>query len=134
MSTHLILAHFPLVLFVLAAAADLFGAFTDAPAVRRAAGMLIVLGAVAVLLSFLTGEGALSRLLLREAPDPARLEAHTQWAVAGVWLLGGAGVLRALWRAETHGVRGWINLGVAVLAAVLVVFVTLSGTAIAHGW
>lgn len=133
MPIHLFLAHFPVVLFVVGAGIDAAGAAVGDGARRRLGGQLLIAGALAALLVFFTGQGALSALLMRERPSPELLEAHTQWGGAGVWALVGAGALRAAWRNQLGGTRGWINLAVALAAAALCIAITLSGSAIQHG-
>lgn len=133
MPVHLFLAHFPVVLFLLGAGLDLAGVMAGSAERRRQAGHLLVLGALAALLVFFTGQDALASLLMRERPDPDVLDVHTQWGGAGVWALVGAGALRAAWRTQLAGPRGWINLGSAVAAAALAIAITLSGSAIQHG-
>lgn len=135
MSAHLFIVHFPVALLLSGAAADAIGVAAGRPSLRRHAGALLVLGALAALLAFLTGQGAMSSALLRGTPDAAamqRLEVHSQWGAVGVWLLAGAGVLRALWRERLQGVRGWVCLAAALGSAALVTAISLSGTAIAH--
>lgn len=133
MPAHLFLAHFPLALLVVGAAADAVGVAVGSMPVRRWAGVLLMLGAAAALLAFLTGSGALSDLLGRVPPGHPRIEAHTQWGGAGIWLLVGTGMLRAVWREHLSGPRGWVCLAAALVSALLVVAVSLSGTAISHG-
>lgn len=133
MPAHLLLSHFPIALLVVGAALDLAALLMGRPALRRAAGVLLILGAVTAFAAFLTGQGALMRALGGDPPDPARVEIHTRWGGAGVWLVAGAGVLRALWRERLTGVQGWVNLAAALAAAAVVVAISLTGTAIRHG-
>lgn len=133
MPAHLLIVHFPIALVVVGAMVDAVGTLAGRREVRRWGGTLLMLGAAAALLAFWTGQGALDRLgggaSLHASPT---LEAHTQWGGAGVWPLAAAGMLRAAWRSRLDGPYGWANLAVAVLAAALVVAITLSGTAIRH--
>jgi uncharacterized membrane protein len=133
MARHLFLAHFPIALLVLGAAADLYGAALSSAPARRWAGTLLMAGAVGALLAFLTGQGALPDALTRTPPPYARVEAHTQWGGAGVWLLVGAGALRLAWRRRLSGLHGWALLVAAVGSAALVIAIAATGTAIAHG-
>lgn len=133
MPAHLILIHFPVALLVTGAAADLAGAATGRAGLRRGAGWLLLLGALAALLAFFTGQGALQAALGRVSPADTRLEAHTQWGAVGTWALVGAGFLRAVWRDRLSGVHGWVTLAAGVLSALLAVAITLSGHAISHG-
>ena len=132
MPVHLFVVHFPIALVVSAAVTELAGLALARPGVRRAAGLLLVAGAVAAFLSFFTGGGALTALQAAGMQSPAA-EAHSQWGGAGVWGVCGAGVLRLLWRERLDGPYGWANLAVALAAAALVVAITASGLAIRHG-
>lgn len=133
MTAHLFIAHFPVALITVGAAADVLGAATRREGLRRAAGWLLVLGAAAALLAFFTGQGAYGAALSRVDPGSPRLEAHTQWGGAGVWALAAAGGLRLAWRERLEGAPGWITLALAVVSAALVIAISLSGTAISHG-
>ncbi|HEU0053467.1 MAG TPA: DUF2231 domain-containing protein, partial [Longimicrobium sp.] len=84
---HLWLAHFPVALLLVGAAADAAGAALRDPRVRRFATVLLVLGAALAVAAFLAGQGALFRVQGRLAPGDPRLDAHTQWGGAGVWAL-----------------------------------------------
>ena len=131
MPLHLLLVHFPVALLVVGAAADLIGAVLRNEGVRRWAGVLLILGAAASVPAMLTGQGAASVLPF----DPQvyqRMEVHSQWGGAGLWLLVGAGGLRAAWRGRLQGIHGWISLALAVLSAVLVLAIASSGSAISH--
>lgn len=132
MPVHLLLSHFPIVLFVLGATLDVVGALTGRPPARRAAGWMLILGAGLAFAAFLTGQGALMRALGANPPDPTAVEMHTRWGGAGVWVLAIAGVTRALWRERFTGVHGWVNVLVALVGAGLVVAITVTGTAIRH--
>jgi len=131
--THLFVAHAPFVLILTGAAIDLFGALTRSDERRRWAGTLLILGSAAALLAFFTGSAALVHAFSRPQADHGAIEAHSQWAGAGVWLLVIAGGLRAAWRFHVRGLYGWINLALAVLSGLLVVGITISGIRIAHG-
>lgn len=134
MPAHLFLIHFPVALVVVGAMLDVIGALGGRPDARRWGGAFLIMGAAAALLAFWTGQAALDHLA-GGAPllgSPV-VEAHTQWGGAGVWPLAGAGMLRAAWRSRLDGLHGWVNLAAAVVAALLVVAITLSGTAIRHG-
>lgn len=133
MPLHLFVSHFPIALITSAAVADVVGTLSGSRDLRRAAGVLLIAGAVAAFVTFVTGQGALSYLLAVARPDAEIVERHTQWGGAGVWGLCGAGALRAAWAARLEGTFGWINLLVAVAAAALVVAIGTTGTAIMHG-
>lgn len=135
MPAHLFVAHFPVALLVVGAAADVWGLVLQRPAVRRWAGVLLVLGGLAALLALVTGQGALDAALPRlgvvgEGAD--RVEVHTRWGGAGLWVLVGAAALRAVWRDRLEGPRGWLLAAVAVASAAVVVGITVSGTLISH--
>lgn len=51
MPLHLFVAHFPVVLFLVGAGADLLGAAMGSASTRRAAGALLILGGVLALLA-----------------------------------------------------------------------------------
>jgi uncharacterized membrane protein len=133
---HLWVAHFPVALIVTGAAADVAGALLGRTGPRRWAGTLLVLGGIAALLAMLTGTGALEAALPRLGVVGAgaeRVEAHAQWGGAGVWVLAGAAALRAAWRNRLDGWHGWALAGAAAVSAALVLAVSASGSAIAHG-
>jgi uncharacterized membrane protein len=131
--THLWIAHAPLVLIVLGAAADLTGAATGQQQWRRWATPLLLFGAAAALAAFATGQGAAAHAFARQPPQFARIDVHAQLGGAAVWVLVVMGGLRAAWRRHLSGPSGWINLAAALVAAVLVIVITYSGLAIAHG-
>ena len=133
MTVHVWLAHFPVALIVVGAAADVVGAATGRQGLRKGAGALLMLGAAAALLTFLTGQGALMAAGARIGAANPHVEAHTQWGGAGVWPLVVLGFLRAAWRNRFDGVYGWALVAAAVASAVLVVAIVASGLAIAHG-
>src|SRR5690606_31052651 len=54
---HLFIVHFPVALVLVGAAVDLVGVATASPPTRRWGGILVMLGAVAALLAFWTGQG-----------------------------------------------------------------------------
>ena len=133
MPAHLFLAHFPVALILVGAAADAAGATLRDERLRRFAGALLLLGAGFALLSFFTGQNALSLALMRVGPADERVGLHTQWGGAGVWGLAAAAVLRGFWMKRLDGWRGWAALAAALASAALVVAITLTGSAIAHG-
>lgn len=133
MNPHLLLAHFPVALVLLGAAADLGGALAGRAHVRAFAGVLLIAGGCFALLAFLTGGGALADAALRVPPGDPRLEAHPQWGAVGTWLLVGGAVLRAAWRRSLAGWRGWLLLGAALASAAVVAGIAATGHAIAHG-
>lgn len=119
-------------LLLTGAAADLLGVINRSEGMRRAAGVLLILGGAGALLAFFTGQGALSAALSRIDPGSPRLEAHTQWGAVGVWVLMALAALRVLWRRRLVGVHGWLALGAALASAALVTAIAISGSAIAH--
>jgi uncharacterized membrane protein len=130
---HLFVAHTPLVLVVLGAVVDLVGAATGQDAWRRWATPLLIIGAAAAVVAFATGQGAAAHAFARPSPQFARIDVHAQLGGAAVWVLVIMGGLRAIWRNRLHGLHGWINLAASALAAALVIAITYSGLAIAHG-
>jgi uncharacterized membrane protein len=130
---HLFVAHLPFALILVGAGVDLWGALARNPERRRWGGFLLMLGAFGALLAFFTGQGAIAYSFGRARPDFAAVEAHTQWAGAAVWPIVIAGGLRVAWRRRLDGVHGWITLAAGLLSALLIVGITMSGLAIAHG-
>ncbi len=65
--------------------------------------------------------------------DLVRMETHQQWGSVGAWALLLIALLRALWRRRLDGGHGWLNLGLAVLAVVVVIGATVTGTLVRHG-
>lgn len=131
MTAHHWIVHFPVALLLAGATADLAGALVRDPAPRRWATPLLVLGAAAALLAFLTGQGALLMMPGGEAAGPA-LEAHTQWGGSGIWPIAAAGGLRLAWRRRLEGPHGWALLGVALVSALVAVLISSSGMGLAH--
>jgi uncharacterized membrane protein len=130
---HLYVAHAPLVLIVLGAVVDLLGVLTGKEQWRRWATPVLVIGAGAAVAAFATGQGAVAHAFARPSPRFAEIDVHAQLGGAAVWLLVVMGAVRVVWRRHTVGLYGWINLAAAVLAAMLVLFLTSTGLAIAHG-
>lgn len=133
MPAHLYLAHFPVALVTLGAAADLAGVVMRDPRLRRFGGALIMLGALVAFFTFLTGQNALALALVRVHPGNPAIETHTQWGGAGVWVIVIAGVLRALWRDRLEGPYGWATLAAGLAAAAVVTALAVTGAAISHG-
>lgn len=132
MPLHLLISHFPIALLVVGAAVDVWGAIAGSESARRTGGGLLMGGSLAAVLAFLTGGDALAQLMARSPAGGPAVDAHVQWGGAGVWLLAGAGMIRALWRDRTRSPYSWITLAAGVASAVLVVVISLSGTALAH--
>jgi uncharacterized membrane protein len=132
MPLHLFIVHFPLALVLVGAVADAIGAVSGAERVRSWAGALLMLGAFAAVVAFLTGAGATSVALSRPQPEYQLVATHSQWGGAAIWPIAAAGLLRGLWRNRLQGIRGWVNLAAAVLSAVLVYMISATGVAISH--
>jgi uncharacterized membrane protein len=132
MPLHLFIAHFPLALILVGAVADAIGVVSGIERIRSWAGALLMLGAFAALLAFLTGAGATSIALSRPRPEYQLVATHSQWGGAAIWPIVGAGLLRGLWRNRLQGIRGWVNLAAAILSAVLVFLISATGVAISH--
>jgi uncharacterized membrane protein len=130
---HLFIIHFPIAFIVLGAFLDLTGVALDDRALRIRGGQLLLLGAAASFLAFATGEGAKLMVLSVATISLPALENHQQWGSVGTWGLVGAALLRTLWRNRLAGLHGWLNLAIISAAAVLVIFMTISGTMIRHG-
>jgi uncharacterized membrane protein len=131
--THLFVAHAPITLILVGAGVDVLGALRGDEQQRRWGGVLLMLGAAAALLAFFTGQGAVPYAFARPQPNYAQIDAHTQWAGAAVWLLAIGGGLRAVWRHHLRGLYGWINLAIGLVSGLLIIGITYSGLAIAHG-
>lgn len=133
MAAHLYVAHLPYALILVGAGLDALGVATASEPRRRWAGHLLILGASLALAAFATGQAAVPYSLARPQANAAAIEAHSLWGGTGVWLLAIAGGLRAAWRHHLHGARGWANLALGVGSGLLIVAITRSGLAIAHG-
>jgi uncharacterized membrane protein len=123
----------PFTLILAGTLIDVVGVARQDEVQRRWGGVLLMLGAALALTAFFTGQGAVPVAFARPQPNFAAIEAHTQWGGAGVWLIAIGGGLRAAWRHRLYGTYGWINLGLAVVSSLLIVAITYSGLAIAHG-
>jgi uncharacterized membrane protein len=130
---HLYVAHAPYTLILLGAGLDLFGVVTGREPHRQWAGVLLMLGALGAFVAFFTGQAAVPYALARGQAVYPLVEVHSQWGGAGVWVLVVCGGLRAAWRHRVQGPYGWANLGTALISAALIVAITRSGFAIAHG-
>lgn len=130
---HAFLAHFPVALVVTGAAGDALGAILGRQGLRRAAGALLVLGAAAAVLTFFTGDVASFATPRHLGTDHPLAEAHTQWAVSGLWPIAGGGALRLAWRERLDGWHGGLLLAIALASAALVIAIALSGAALAYG-
>jgi uncharacterized membrane protein len=133
MPPHLFVIHFPVALVLAGALVDLVGVALGDRSVRMWGGRLLIAGGVATLVAFATGEGAKLAGMGSGMMDLARLEIHQQWGSVGAWAVALASLLRGLWRTRLTGSYGWINLGAALGAAVIVVAITVTGTLIRHG-
>jgi uncharacterized membrane protein len=133
MPLHIFLAHFPFALILVGAAADTIGTVLQKERIRVWAGSALMLGSFFAVLAFLTGQRAMSYVLSQPQPPYQLVADHSQWGGAGLWVLVGAGVLRGLWRRRLTGLHGWGLLALAILSAVLIVFISATGTAITHG-
>ena len=133
MTAHLFIIHFPVTLLLIGALADLAGLGLADRALRMRAGQLIILGGVAAFLAFVTGEGAKIAAISTAQVDVSRVASHEQWGSVGTWALIGVALLRTLWRGHLDGPRGWVNALIAVVAAALVIAITVTGSFIRHG-
>jgi uncharacterized membrane protein len=133
MTPHLFIIHFPVALIVVAAGVESVGVAMADRSLREWAWRLMLIGTVATFLAFVTGEGALLAAMPRGGISPERLELHQQWGSVGTWGVLGMALLRTLWRHRPPGGFAWINLLVSVLAATLVIAISISGTLVRHG-
>jgi uncharacterized membrane protein len=132
MSPHLFLIHFPVAFVIVAAVLDAFGISTGNRSVRDWSWRFLLLGAIAVFAAFATGEGAKLNAGSSGAISFPNLELHQQWGSVGLWAIIGAALLRTLWRHRLNGPFSIVNLAIVVLAAALVIGMTLTGTAVRH--
>ena len=133
MAAHLFIVHFPVALLLFGALTDLGATAMGNNALRMRGGQLIIAGGIAAFLAFVTGEGAKIVALNTTEVDLAALATHEQWGSVATWALLGVAIVRAMWRNRFEGPIAWLHLGLAVAAAALVTFITLSGTAVRHG-
>lgn len=133
MTPHLFIIHFPVSLVLVAAVLEAAGAGLRDRVLRDWAWRMLLAGALAAFLAFVTGEGAMLAALSTPGIDLVRMEAHSQWGSVGTWGLLGAALLRSLWRHRLEGAFGIVNLALPWAASALVVAITLSGTAVRHG-
>lgn len=133
MSSHLFIIHFPIALILAGAVIDLVGIALGDREVRGWGGILLMAGGVAAFLAFATGEGARMAAIGTGEIDLVRMEVHQQWGSVGAWVLLLIAFLRALWRRRLEGVHGWLNLGLATIAVVVVIATTVTGTLVRHG-
>lgn len=133
MTAHLFLVHFPVALIVSGVLVDLAGAATSDENSRIWGGRLLIVGGFLAFITFATGEGAKFAALVSQELDPNLLAQHEQWGSVGAWGLVIMAFLRALWRNHMDGPRGWLNAGLGVAGAALVIMITISGTLVRHG-
>lgn len=133
MTAHIFLAHFPVALILIGALADLIAVTVRRPELRGFASSLLILGGACVLLSFLTGQSALDGIAARQPSGSMAIEAHQQWGAVGSWVVAASSGLRAMWRKQLDGPRGWALLVAAQVAALIVIGIATSGAAISHG-
>ena len=133
MSSHLFIIHFPIALVLAGAVIDLFGIALGDRNVRGWGGILLMAGGIAAFLAFVTGEGAHMASVGSGEIDLIRMEIHQQWGSVGAWALLLIALLRALWRRRLEGGHGWLNLGLAAIAVIVVIATTVTGTLVRHG-
>ncbi|MQA90647.1 MAG: hypothetical protein GEU90_10490 [Gemmatimonas sp.] len=133
MTTHLFIVHFPVSLILAGVIIDLVGAAVGDSSARGWAGRLLIAGGFFAFLAFGTGEGAKFAALASQELDAQLLTRHEEWGSIGAWALLILAFLRAIWRNRFDGAHGWLNAGIGVVGAALVVVITLSGTLVRHG-
>ncbi|MEX2583908.1 MAG: DUF2231 domain-containing protein, partial [Gemmatimonadota bacterium] len=121
MTTHLFLVHFPVTLILTGAIIDLIGAAVSKPETRAWGGRLLIVGGFISFLAFGTGEGAKLSAMASQELDIMLLTQHEQWGSVGAWGLVIMAFLRGIWRNRFQGMHSWLNAGLGVGAAVLVV-------------
>ncbi|HEX8392547.1 MAG TPA: DUF2231 domain-containing protein [Longimicrobium sp.] len=133
MTPHIFVAHFPVALIMVGALADVYGVGLKRKELRGFASSLLILGGAFVLMSFMTGQGALDAAMARTPQGSIAIESHQQWGAVGTWVVVGTAALRAAWRRSLDGARGYGLLAAALLAAAVVTGIAISGSTIAHG-
>lgn len=133
MNVHLFVVHFPVSFVLLAAVLEALGVALGDAELRYWGWRFLLVGAIAIFIAFVTGEGAKLDALGPGGVDIQRIATHEQWGSVGIWAIVGAALMRTLWRHHVHGARAWANLLIVVAAAGLVIMITISGTLVRHG-
>jgi uncharacterized membrane protein len=133
MSTHLFIVHFPVSLILAGVLIDLTGAAVSDAGTRLWAGRLLIAGGFLAFLAFSTGESAKFTAMASQELDLGLLTRHEEWGSLGAWALLIIAFLRGIWRNRFTGVHSWLNGGLGVLAAGVVIAITISGNLVRHG-
>jgi uncharacterized membrane protein len=133
MTTHSFIVHFPVSLILAGVIIDLFGTAVADTGARLWAGRLLIAGGFLAFLAFGTGEGAKFAALASQELDVQLLTRHEEWGSVGAWVLLIMAFLRAVWRNRFQGAHSWMNAGLGVVGAAVVIGITLSGTLVRHG-
>ncbi|HXZ96456.1 MAG TPA: DUF2231 domain-containing protein [Burkholderiales bacterium] len=131
---HPILVHFPIVLFTVAVALDVFNLsvgrdLSERQCLPQVALGALFLGSLFAVAAAIVGDMALDKAIELGFPR-APLEEHEEFGLATMWIFAGITIVRVLawWRQfSLKGWRGW------VLAAVGIVGVAVLITAAYHG-
>ncbi|MCK6619697.1 MAG: hypothetical protein HUU32_04670 [Calditrichaceae bacterium] len=103
-NVHPLIVHFPIALLIFALLFDLFALiFRNINWVRYAAGSLYILGALAAVITYLSGKQAADVVNIPAMANPTLTE-HADWALYTVWFFGIYGVVRLvfLWKKLTE--------------------------------
>jgi uncharacterized membrane protein len=132
MQLHSLIAYLPSVLFSAGALLDTGGALGQRRDLRRAAGMLVLCGAVASLAAFVNGNVAVQDLAPRGGPAHAAFELHTFAGALGAVTLAALGSYRFIRRGNAQRGAAWDLVAVSVAVAMLSIGITLTGMRMAH--
>ena len=133
MSLHLFVIHFPVALLTLAVLVDLAGMGLRDAHLREWSWRLLLLGAVMAFIALGTGDGARMNAASSGALDAERMGIHEMWGGSGIWAIAGAALLRTLWRRREGLAFSLLNLALLLVAAGVIVAITLTGTLVRHG-
>ena len=115
-NVHPMFVHFPIGLLFTALALDLLGLLTSKLTWLRAAAILLyVLGALAALFAYLSGESAAEDILVPAAAEGLLTE-HEQLAFWTLMFFGVYAVVRLVIEALTRGGRLWMRVALLILA------------------
>jgi uncharacterized membrane protein len=132
MQLHSLIAYLPSVLFSAGALLDTGGLLGGRRDLRRAAGLLVLCGAVASLAAFVSGNAAVHDLVPRGGPAHAASELHAFAGALGAVTLAALGAFRFIRRGYAERGAAWDLVAVSVAVAVLSIGITFTGMRMAH--
>lgn len=125
-NAHPLFVHFPIALLFSAALFDLIALLMkDREGLRVTAGLVYALGAVAALVTYLTGDAAADHLTIPSDVQTI-LTDHSDWALRTVWFYGIYGVGR-LAMLRFRGMRMWLRTAVFLIGAAGLLLVVETG-------